>query len=367
MESIGIGLFIFGFIRLLVSFINYSFRMYLPEPQTFENPPLLSVLIPARNEEKKIAKLLDDLVSVEYHPLEIWIYDDCSTDSTKEIVKRYATTYGHIHLWEGTVLPPNWLGKNFACYQLASVAKGKKLLFLDADVRVDKEIIGKSLGYIVKYKLKLLSIFPTQRMPSRGSRLIVPLMNWILLSLLPLPLIRLSEKPSLSAANGQFMLFDADAYHHVQPHYLFRTNQVEDIAILREYKRRKLKSATLLGAGDIRCTMYSGLKEGIEGFSKNVFQFFGGSRLLTLCFALITTFAPFYLFLFNKPIYGWLYLLIIILIRIFVSLASQQSVKQNLLLLVPQQIMFWVVITSAFIKSKYKNLTWKGRNISSLS
>lgn len=367
MTYIGIGIFIFGIVRLVVSFINWVCRLYLPEPQTFENPPLISILVPARNEEKNIEKLLNDLVSVDYHPLEIWIYDDCSTDFTKEIVKRYIAAYRHIHLLEGKELPPGWLGKNFACYQLAFVAQGEKLLFLDADVRVNKEIIKKSLCYTAKYELKLLSIFPTQRMPSWGSRLIVPLMNWILLSLLPLPLIRLSDHPSLAAANGQFMLFDAKEYRRVQPHSLFRNNQVEDIAILHEYKRRKLKSSTLLGACDICCTMYSGLKEGIEGFSKNVFQFFGGSRLLTICFALITTLAPFYLFLFNKPIYGWLYLLIILFIRILVSLASYQSVTQNLLLLAPQQIIFWVIIISAFIKSKYKNLKWKGRNISSVS
>ncbi|HCO66685.1 MAG TPA: glycosyl transferase family 2 [Dysgonomonas sp.] len=367
MENLGNGIFIFGLVRLVISFVNWVSRLYLPEKYHLKGHPSVSILIPARNEAENIENLLEDLLTINYPSLEIWVYDDSSTDNTADIVLKYASLHSHIHLLEGKPLPDGWMGKNFACYQLASVATGEKLLFLDADVRVRNEIIEKSLFYIDKYRLKLLSVFPTQIMPTTGSRMVVPIMNWILLSLLPLPLIRLSKMVSLSAANGQYMFFDADEYHRIEPHRLFRSNQVEDIAILKEYKRRRMKSATLLGADDIYCRMYSELQEGIDGFSKNVFQFFGGSRLLTVLFAMVTTIAPFYLFVFNGYIYGLIYLLFIILIRVFVSLSSHQPVAGNLLLLVPQQFVFWKIIISAFVKSKNKNLLWKGRNISSVS
>jgi len=367
MSSIGFAIIVFGLIRLGVSFTNWITHMRLPEQYILKNKPLVSILIPARNEEKNIEKLLNDLTRIKYRPLEILIYDDCSTDNTKSIVKEYTPIHPYIHLQEGKTLPDGWMGKNYACYRLAAVANGEKLLFLDADVRVKEDIIEKSLYYTDKHDLKLLSVFPTQIMPSLGTRLVVPIMNWILLSLLPLPLIRLSPEPSLSAANGQYMFFDSEEYCKIQPHKLFRGNQVEDIAIIREFKRLKLNSATLLGSNDIYCKMYSGLHEGIDGFAKNVFQFFGGSRLLTLLFALITTVAPFYIFIFNGCGYGIIYLLLILFIRIFVSLSSRQSVMGNLILMIPQQIIFWKIIITAFIKSKHKNLIWKGRNISSVS
>lgn len=366
MIYIGYGMFFFGLIRLIVSFINWVSRLYLPKRYLLKDKPFVSILIPARNEEENIGNLLDDLIAITYRPLEIWIYNDSSTDHTREIVEKYTSVYQHIRIMEGISLPEGWMGKNHACHQLALIAKGEKLLFLDADVRVRDQIIEKALNYVEKYKLKLLSVFPTQIMPSTGSRLVIPIMNWVLLSLLPLPLIRLSNKASLSAANGQCMFFDSNEYHRIQPHRLFRNNQVEDIIILREYKRRKLKSATLLGANDIYCRMYSDLQEGIDGFSKNVFQFFGGSSLLTILFAFVTTIAPFYLFIFNGYIYGLLYLLFILLIRIFVSVSSRQSVASNIFLAIPQQFIFWKIIISAFLKSKHKNLTWKGRNISSV-
>lgn len=276
MIYIGYAIFVFGLIRLMVSFINWISHSYLPEQFTLDNKPMVSILIPARNEETNITNLLNDLITIKYRPLEIVVYDDSSTDNTAAIVNEFAAVHHHIRLIEGTSLQVGWLGKNFGCHQLALVSKGDKLLFLDADVRLNSQIIDKMLTYTDNYKLKLLSIFPTQIMPTRGSRLVVPIMNWILLSLLPLPLIRLSGRGSLSAANGQCMFFNAAEYNMILPHELYKSNQVEDIAILREYKKRKIKVATLLGADDIYCKMYSSLQDGIDGFSKNVFQFFGG-------------------------------------------------------------------------------------------
>ena len=367
MIQIGYGMFVFAVIRFMVSFVNWISRSYLPRKYTLGHTPFVSVLIPARNEEKNISKLLRDLASVKYPSMEILVYNDSSTDNTAGIVKEFVSHHTNIRLIEGSPLPEGWMGKNFACHQLASLAKGDWLLFLDADVRINPLIIEKSIAYADKHQLKLLSIFPTQIMPSPGSKLVVPIMNWILLSLLPLPLIRLSGWSSLSAANGQFMFFRSEEYRNVLPHKLFRNNQVEDIVINREYKRRKMKVATLLGANDIHCKMYSGLQEGIEGFSKNVFQFFGGSGILTVLFALITTLAPFWLFLFNTCMYGLIYLAMIVAIHVLVSLSSSQSVVNNVLLIIPQQLVFWRIILSAFVKLKNKTLTWKDRNISSVS
>lgn len=361
----GIFLFVFGLIRLIISLVNWLTRSYLPVERKTTVLPLVSVLIPARNEENTIGSLLEDLQAADYHPLEIIVYDDQSTDRTAAIVEQFATGPHPVRLIRGDSLPQGWLGKNRACHCLSQAATGQRFLFLDADVRIAKETIGKAVTYMDVYRLALLSIFPTQRLPSWGTRLSVPLMNWILLSLLPLPLVRLSGQPSLAAAIGQFLMFDATAYQQISPHESVKNNPVEDMAIVIRFKKEKLHVATLLGRKDVFCTMYTTLSAAIEGFSRNIIQFFGGSDILAVLFVLLTTIAPFYLFLFAGFRWGVIYVFLVLLNHLFVSQASCQPVIWNWVLLIPRQCVLWVILLSALVKRKRHSLRWKGRNIQS--
>lgn len=363
MNYLGWLFLLFGVLRLLVAFVNWATRLYLPKKPRNINHVTVSILIPARNEENSIGKLLNDLNTLNYKPLEILIYNDDSTDNTVNIVSDSAQTNDSIRILTERKLPKGWLGKNHACHQLAREAKGEILLFLDADVRTGKGLLDKSLSFMEQHKLHLLSIFPKQHINNRGTQTVVPLMNWILLSLLPLIMVRWSGWKSFSAANGQFMMFDAKTYNELLPHQQFKENKVEDIAILRFYKEKKLKVATLLGDENISCNMYNNRKEAIDGFSKNVFQFFGGSSIATLVFAFTTSFAPLYLFFFNGIFECIVYTISIILIRIFVSLASKQLVLQNVRLMILQHLSFWQIIYTAFQNKKNKTIIWKERNI----
>ncbi|MCD7976604.1 MAG: glycosyltransferase family 2 protein [Tannerellaceae bacterium] len=351
MQIIGQFIFVFGVIRLIVACINWIFNKQSWKPVVCKTSPSLSILIPARNEEENIRDLLSDLIRINYPVHEIIVYDDNSADRTVEIVKEFA----RVRLIEGKEPEKGWLGKNYACHQLALAAQGEKILFLDADVRISDPVIEKILCYLETKSLSLLSVFPQQLFPSTGSRFTIPLMNWILLSLLPLPLIPATHIPSLAAANGQCMLFDAKTYRRHLPHQKFRMNPVEDIRIMQYYKSRQLKTATLLGDPHICCHMYGSWKEAIRGFSKNIFAFFGNSKIAAYMFASLTTIAPFVIFHSHGKTVGMVYLGIILLIRIFFSLASHQSVLQNILFSIPQQFSFWVILLYATIHHKQKN------------
>ena len=350
-------------IRLLVAFVNYLSFAYLPKASPLASAPHVSILIPARNEEENIGTLLEQLSTFEYSMLEIIVYNDNSTDKTESIVKDWAVIKPNIKLINGAVLPQGWLGKNYACHQLSLAATGDIFLFLDADVSVKKDLIKRSISHLQKYELHLLSIFPKQIVKSFGEKVSVPLMNWILLSLLPLSLIRKSKNEVFSAANGQFMMFKAATYKAIWPHEKCKAHKVEDIAIIRLFKQKGFTSDTRLGDNDISCRMYVGLGDAIEGFTKNIFEFFGNSILATIFFGFLTSIAPFVVY-FNMGVW-WLtiYIAGIVLIRFFVSLASQQSVVQNLLLAFPQHIVFLLIIIKGLINNKQKKLIWKGRNI----
>ncbi len=359
-----IAIFVLSFtaIRLLVAFVNLAGKQWLKKTTT-DKEPLVSVLIPARNEEKNIRKILNDLVNHDYENLEIIVYDDLSEDNTPQTVKQFANQNEKIILIEGKPLPEGWLGKNHACHNLATHARGKYLLFLDADVEIKKGLISSAVNHIRNYKLSLLSIFPVQKMNSLAERLTVPIMNWILVSLLPLILTRISSRASLSAANGQFMLFDAEVYHKESFHKTLKKQKVEDIAIFRLMKLKGYRVETLLGNYSISCRMYHSWEDAVQGFSKNVFEYFGGSRLLAILFGLITTFGFIFVIWGLPIIYLLVYFSMTAFLRIMVSLASRQNVFYNLILAPLQQLSFLYITFKALILQRKKATHWKGRNI----
>ncbi len=364
MNYIAWFILIFTLVQFLVAAANLVFLQRFPKTNQNFNL-LVSVLIPARNEEKNIGNLLTGLQNQEYKNIEIIVFNDQSTDKTASIVNSFAESDKRIKLINSNGLPEGWLGKNHACFSLAKYANGKYFLFLDADVKIGNNIIQQTTLFSEKHKLGLLSIFPMQIMKTVGEQTTVPNMNFILLSLLPLVLVRKISFPSIAAANGQFMLFQSEIYRKIQPHEKMKTSKVEDIEIARFFKESKIKIACLVGNPSITCRMYSGFSDAVYGFSKNVIQFFGGSFFMAILFWLVTSLGFIaVLFSFSTTIF-LLYLLAIILTRIFISIVSKQSVFRNLRFAIPQQITMGIFIFQAIINTCKKQYLWKGRNISS--
>lgn len=349
-------------IRLLVVLANFLGMQWLRHSRPLAEP-LVSVLIPARNEEENIGNILSNLSEHDYPNMNVWVYDDLSTDQTSSIVQQFADKDPRVHLLSGMQLPLGWKGKNHGCHQLARHADGEYFLYLDADVIIRKGLINNAVANMQKHRLDLFSIFPAQRMKSLAEWLTVPVMNWILVSLLPLALIRLSRRASFSAANGQFMMFRADVYRREQFHETLKNVNVEDIAISRLMKRKGYKVQTLLGNKQIQCRMYKSWDDSVKGFSRNVFDFFGGSKIAGFLFGIVTTFGFIPVLIYLPLPYFFLYGTMVVLIRLFVSISSRQNVFFNLLLAPLQQLSFlFILISSAILRLK-RATTWKGRII----
>lgn len=345
-----ISLFIvaFGVLRFLIALLNFLTRPILPLGKPVDSPKV-SVLIPARNEELNIGKLLDGIVNQLYSNIEVIVYDDQSVDKTATIVEQVKSADDRVSLISGDGLPPGWKGKNYACHRLAQSAKGQYLLFLDADVTVSPIFVENAIAFAQRKKLVLLSIFPRQELQTMGEKLVVPNMNWVLLSLLFLRLVRWSKLPSLAAANGQMMMFDAKVYHENQWHKLVKSSPVEDIALSRMIKRKRLRMATLLGISDVSCRMYGSYNEVINGFTKNVTAFFGGSIVVTLLFAIVGTIGPIIVFVSLPPPLTLLYLFCLFSARMLIARLSEQSVVVNILLWPLQHVAFLHLVYRAFI------------------
>ena len=356
--------FLITILQLLIACVNLLFRSKLP-PGNKSDKPLVSVLIPARNEEKNIGNVLEDLLNQDYGQIEVIVFNDLSDDATAEIVTEFSRRDNRIRMINADRLPEGWLGKNRACHILSQHASGEYFLFLDADVRVGNKLIFNAISYMDRFGLALVSIFPRQIMMTLGEKMAVPVMNYILLTLLPLVLVRKSIFSSLAAANGQFMLFNAAVYKSLNPHEKMKSNMVEDIEIARYLKKEGYKIACLAGDCTIQCRMYSGAMDAVRGFSKNVAAFFGNSIMLAFVFWLITSFGfLFALYSLTLPLM-LSYFIVFLLTRIIVSAISEQNAAENLLLIFPQQISLGLFIFYAFTRKKNKTYHWKGREIKS--
>lgn len=363
MEYLAWFVIFFTCLQFLVALINLVFRPNLAGNKKPVFNGLISVLIPARNEEHNIVRLLIDLQHQTYKNVEILVYDDESTDNTATLVGEMMKYDKRIRLIEKQKLPSGWLGKNFGCFQLASHAKGEYLIFVDADVRLGADTITNTVHLLQKTKSQLLSVFPRQLLFSLGEKAVVPVMNYILLTLLPLVFVRYSHFKSFSAANGQFMLFESSTYKKLQPHSLLRTEKVEDIRIARLYKEKRLEVLCLAANSEIECRMYNNYKESIQGFTKNIAMFFGNSYLLALLFWVITTFG-FLSVLFYMSLSWFLMLsLLALATRIMVSVQSGQSIIANLALWVPQQFNIGIILYKSVINNIKGQSEWKGRVI----
>ena len=323
----------------------------------------LSVLIPARNEAQNIGNLLDDLRITKDNVIEILVYDDDSSDETADIIKAKSIEDSRIRCMKGDGPQAGWLGKNHACHEMASAANGDFLLFLDADVRVDKELIVDSISYAEEHRLDLLSIFPVQEMKSLGEWLTVPLMNKILVGNLPLILIRETKWKDIAAANGQFMLFRSEIYRRHRFHEMVKEERVEDIRIIKMMKMFGHRAQTLLSGGQVRCRMYRGYDDALNGFAKNVNAFFGNNWLILILYVMLTTLGPFAVWSVFSVWAMLIYLAVLISTRIMISVLSRQDWLMNILLMPLQQATLAILSAKAAWQQISGKMEWKGRRV----
>jgi chlorobactene glucosyltransferase len=323
----------------------------------------VSILIPARNEAGSILTLLRSIQSHDYQNYEVIILDDESTDDTYAICSAFAANHPHFRVVKGEPLPDDWIGKNYACHQLAQLADGKYLLFLDADEEVKPGLINSAVHRMHLHQLGLLSLFANQQMDTPGERAVVPLMHFILLNLLPVRLIYLVKNASVAAASGQFMLFDAAIYHKHQWHHAVKNKVVEDVEIMRLIKAEAYNGEALLANGMISCRMYKTYNEAINGFGKNFLAAFNYSIMGFLIYMVLIIGGPMIVIMtLNLPLLLFM-LGLITLTRIMISLLAGQSALNNVLMH-PLQ-MFNMLLIGVISIQKYltKTTVWKGRRI----
>ena len=269
-----IGLVVFLAVLLLIALSNLRAMRRLDE---YACPPLFprfSTLVPARNEEANIGPCVRSLLAQQYPNFQVIVLDDESSDGTWQVMATLVVEDDRLRVLKGKPLPDGWVGKNWACHQLAQAADGELLLFTDADTRHHPQTLLNAAAALIAEEADLVTAFPKQDVISWAERLVIPVLPWSILSFLPLGLAYRLRTRFLSAAIGQFMIFRRDAYEQIGGHAAVRQDAVDDVALVRRIKAHGLRWRLLYGNSRIRCRMYESLHQVYEGLTKNLFGIF---------------------------------------------------------------------------------------------
>ena len=267
----------------------------LEEARLVSETALVSILVPARNEERNIAGCVRSLLAQDYPYCEVIVLDDGSSDGTTEIARGLGLSdSGTVaRLLRGQPLPAGWTGKGWACHQLAQQARGEYLFFTDADTVHAPGTVSALLAYSLRHRADLVSAWPRLLTGTWSEKLILPMLLLLALTLYPHWLVRLLQRfpfaarllpkkwlRALGAANGQSLFFRRVAYERIGGHAANRDHLVEDLALGRAVTTRMGEGMRLFNCDALRfstCRMYRSLGEIWEGFTKNIRAAFEGS------------------------------------------------------------------------------------------
>jgi glycosyltransferase involved in cell wall biosynthesis len=232
--------------------------------------PLISVLIPARNEEQTIGRCLDGVLAQTCPPYEIIVVNDASTDETAAILAHYAQQHAHLHVIQSAPLPPEWTGKAYACQQAATVARGEWLLFLDADTTPQPDLIAALVTHAQRQQLDLLTIFPFLELRTFWERVILPPFLAIIHATFPFERLNAPDVRSDEViANGQCILVTQHAYQTVGGHGSICGAVLEDVQLARQIRAAGFRTGAAEGIDYLRVRMYTSGRQVFEGLTKN--------------------------------------------------------------------------------------------------
>jgi len=267
-----LGFILINFIINMFLFCNIQ-KFCLPD-NILSKPPLVSVLIPARNEEANIYRCVASFLKQDYKNIEIIVLDDNSTDKTSEIVRHMAQKDSRIKLVNGEPLQKGWMGKCWACQQLSVHAAGDYFIFTDADTVHLSNTVSKSLAALLAGKLDAISVYPKQITVTFHERMTVPFINFAILSFMPLLLVKYARGGFFSTGIGQFFMFRRHVYEKMGGHQSIKSEVLEDIHLSKQIKRCGFKFMIFDGNDNVFCRMYRNFKEVMQGFSKFVYAAF---------------------------------------------------------------------------------------------
>jgi len=244
----------------------------MPLPET---APFVSAIVPARDEEENIARCVESLAAQEQVG-EIIVVNDQSTDGTGAILRALSAKIPHMSAVEIESLPPGWVGKNYALWRGSAGARGKWLLFTDADAVHFPGSTEKALHIANEEGAELVSFSPEQETRRWWERALIPFVFTRLATRFRYRQVNNPESPA-AAANGQYILIERDVYQAIGGHRAVSGEVLEDVALARRAKAAGHRIYFGPGTGIVRARMYGTFGAMWQGWVKNLYPLMGGS------------------------------------------------------------------------------------------
>jgi chlorobactene glucosyltransferase len=356
---------------LLVRAIDRRPRLRDYAPET--SGPLVSVIVPARDEAVNIEACVRSILATTYQPLEVIVVDDRSGDGTPDIVERLAgepAVGGRLRLVRGAELPPGWIGKQWAIVQGYRVARGELLVFADADTRHHPELVPRTVRALGAERVDLVSVLSRQEMVSFWERLVQP---HVLVALAArVGDVRRVNRTRIAwdaLASGQYILTPRATYQRVGTHEAVKHSVIEDLALAQAYVRHQLDIFLVHGSEYMSTRMYRDLAGIVAGWSKNLAL---GVPLMFPPIPLVRRAAPYLMWLpalcwIVPPVWWALYgaswaattTLVSLAIWVVVYGAEQAPVGYALLYPLGAAMVAYIMIRSALRGSR--RVEWRGR------
>ena len=368
-------LFAFSILVALLAVVNLFFiRRASISDSLKTQSALVSILIPARNEEANIGRCLYSLIDQSYKNIEIIILDDDSTDYTFSIAKEISKKDKRIKIVKGMPIEKDWLGKNWACHQLSSIAKGDMLLFIDADTKLQSKTIEETITEMEESDIDLITLFPKRVTSTSVDKIISVTVGWFIFSCLPI--LFSNKNPIFSSAFGQYLLFRKGAYFSIGRHESIKDNILDDFELGRSITREGFNLKVFDGTDRISTFSYSSEREAIDGLSKSIFPFFSNRLvpffLLWILFMAMSIVPVLVIFgdLFqirlsrSKEVMAFLIWGSLTLSWVISSYRSRQGLLPGIFFPVVTTITAILGIFSV-LSFLFNNVVWKDRNLSS--
>lgn len=352
---------ILTFFRTLLNLLTVE---RLPQDAS-DDGPLISVIIPARDEERTIERTVLAFLAQTYRNLELIVVDDRSTDGTAAILERIAASDSRLRVIRGEEMPPGWLGKPWALHQGSRRASGEIFLFVDADIIYAPRAVAGAYAAMQRADVPMMTLLPKFVMEGFWENVAIPMLGMMVLSFSPLWLANRTRIPLLGIGGGTGNMIRRADYEAIGGHEALKASVVDDVSLGRLVRRHGRRTMAFRADDLVSLRIYHGAREIIGGFTKNMFAVLGRSYIWTVVasvFSVIFHVLPFVLALLGDPI-ALAVVAIIAATRVLLFRSLEYPLSYAILAH-PLMILFWtwIFLRSMWLTGVRRRLVWRGRS-----
>ena len=326
--------------------------------------PLVSIIVPARNEAEMIRPALKSLLQQEYPNYEVIAINDRSTDGTGEILDEFSQNHSHLRVIHIDELPADWLGKNHALYLGSTYAKGDYLLFTDADVEIAPETIGKAMQYMLDHKLDHVAVAPEIQARRWSVNMMIGTFIYHF-GLSTKPWRAQYPKSRYFVGIGAFNLVKSDTYRAIGTHQAIALRPDDDLMLGKLVKSNGYRQQILFGKGMVRLGWYGTVREMIAGLMKNAASAFHYNWILVFlaCLMLVLVFVfPFAAVFITSSPTRWIYLAtsIVIMATYFYG-SGEYCLCRWYAVMIPftTLLLIYIILKSTFLAYRHRGIYWR--------